>query len=180
MTELTECFGFMLCMTDWNLNTHTDALTDVENFCAGTKSCNTSLLLELTWYFLKSCSSTGHGPANRSFPSSSCQRCTYRAPWRGGNVMLSRVWGRLFPSLCSCLSCPDSVKQMLRFLRIPGKISTVSKPYQNQNYGKINQAWVKREEGCNSFWLNYVANAELSYWSEYSVHHIKNSFGLLT
>lgn len=152
-------------MTDGNLNTHTDALTDVENFCAGTKSCNTSLLLELSWYFLKSCSSTGHGPANRSFPSSSCQRCTYPAPWRGGNVMLSRVWGRLFPSLCSCLSCPDSMKQMLRFLRLPGKINTVSKPYQNQNYGKINRAWVKKEEGCNSFWQQWAGKLCAQCWA---------------
>lgn len=28
--------------------------------------------------------------------------------------------------------------------------------------------------------VNYVPSAELSYKSEYSVHHIKSSFGLLT
>lgn len=121
-----------------------------------TKSCNTSLLLELTWSSLKSCSFIGHGPENRSFPSPSCSAtCTGHRD--GGQVAqwkCDAVRGqskRLFHSLCSCLSCPNSTKQMPWFLRLPGKINTVSKPYQNQNYGKINQAWVKRDEGCNSF-----------------------------
>lgn len=41
----------MLCMTDGSQNIHTDALTDVENFCAESEkmSYNTSLLPELTW-----------------------------------------------------------------------------------------------------------------------------------
>lgn len=85
------------------------------------KSYNTSLLLELTWSFLKSCSFTGRGPENRSLPSSSA-RATCTGHRDGGqvansrNVMLSEVWGRLFYPLCSCLSCPKSLRQMPRFL----------------------------------------------------------------
>lgn len=143
------------------------------DFCAESekKSYNTSLRLELTWSFLKSCSFIDHGPENRSLPCSSCQCCTYLAPWRGraadsGNVSFSEVWGRLFHSLCSSLSCPNSTSRCLgSHLRLPGKINTVSKPHQNQNYGKINQAWVEREEGCNSFWQQWTGKWCTQCWA---------------
>ena len=51
------------------------------------------------------------------------------------------------------------------YLRLPRSINTVSKACQNQNCGKINQAWVKREEGCNGFWQQWTGKWCIQCWT---------------
>lgn len=152
MIDLTLVIVLWTCaLPDIEIRMHTVMLSlmlKTSDFWAESvkKSWNTSLLRGLTCSSLKSCSFIGHGPENRSFPSSSCQSCVYRAPWQGGckhwNWDAVRGLGGDDCILSATVWAAKRVRQMPRFLL---KASRENQQFWNHIRTKTSERLLKLE-----------------------------------